>query len=357
MRKPKAQILNETSRQGTPKSVEKPPRKPAPKPTREPKAFAPENAVVTTSEALDNFNQTPATAILSERQKPRANWILRLALWAGGLLVSLGLALMVDRLIADLFARYEWLGWAGLAVLLIFVLTLTILAFREILALASLKNLDDLRHKSKQTLSSNMPDEGRHILARLQSLYAPRADLAHARQQLDRQSADLFDGADMVQLAEHTLMAPLDAKAKALTAASARRVAIVTAISPRALVDVAFVAYESIKLARAIAALYGARPGLFGAWKLSGAILSHLAITGGVALGDSVIQQLLGHGLAAKLSARLGEGLVNGLMSVRVGIAAMRVTRPLPYNRLKQPQVMDFMADLANITKGEVEKN
>lgn len=349
MRKPKAQTLDESPNEGASKSTKKPPHNAV----REPKAFSPENAIVTTSEALDNFSQEHATAILPEHQKPRTNWILRLALWTGGLLISLGMALMADRLIADLFARYDWLGWAGLAVLIIFIFTLLILAFREFLALASLKNLDDLRQKSTQTLSSNMPEEGRHILARLQSLYAPRADLAHARQQLDRQSLDLFDGADMVHLAEHTLMAPLDAKAKALTAASARRVAIVTAISPRALVDVAFVAYESIKLARAIASLYGARPGLFGAWKLSGAILSHLAITGGVALGDSIIQQLLGHGLAAKLSARLGEGLVNGLMSVRVGIAAMRVTRPLPYDRLKQPQVMDFMADLANITKSE----
>ncbi|VAW24215.1 hypothetical protein MNBD_ALPHA11-1330, partial [hydrothermal vent metagenome] len=66
-------------------------------------------------------------------------------------------------------------------------------------------------------------------------------------------------------------------------------------------------------------------------------------------LGDSVIQQMLGHGLAAKLSARLGEGLVNGLMSVRVGIAAIKTTRPLPFDQLKQPKVMDFMGDLAKI--------
>jgi putative membrane protein len=106
-----------------------------------------------------------------------------------------------------------------------------------------------------------------------------------------------------------------------------------------------------MRLARAIATLYGVRPGLFGSWRLFGAILSSLAVTGGVALGDSVIQQLLGQGLAARLSARLGEGLVNGLMTVRVGIAAMRVTRPLPFSALKQPMVMDFASDLAKIEK------
>jgi len=104
-----------------------------------------------------------------------------------------------------------------------------------------------------------------------------------------------------------------------------------------------------MKIVSAIAKLYGARPGLIGSWRLFGSILSHLAVTGGVALGDSVIQQLLGQGLAAKLSARLGEGLVNGLMTARVGIAAMRVTRPLPFEALKQPVVMDFAADLARL--------
>jgi putative membrane protein len=61
------------------------------------------------------------------------------------------------------------------------------------------------------------------------------------------------------------------------------------------------------------------------------------------------VEQLLGQGLEAKLSARLGEGVVNGLMTVRVGIAAMRVVRPLPFSAVKQPMVKDFIADLGKV--------
>jgi len=125
----------------------------------------------------------------------------------------------------------------------------------------------------------------------------------------------------------------------------------VTAISPRALVDIAYVAWESIRLGGAIARLYGARPGLWGTWRLFGAILSHLAVTGGLLLTDGVVEQLVGQGLAARLSQRLGEGVVNGLMTVRVGIAAMRVVRPLPYISQKAPQVRDFLPDLVNVLK------
>jgi putative membrane protein len=123
----------------------------------------------------------------------------------------------------------------------------------------------------------------------------------------------------------------------------------VTTVSPRALIDIAFVIFESVRLGGAIARLYGARPGLMGTWRLVGAILTHLAVTGGLVLTDGVVEQLVGQGLAAKLSARLGEGVVNGLMTVRVGIAAMRVVRPLPFSAVKSPVVKDFIPELGNV--------
>src|SRR5690606_21270868 len=181
------------------------------------------------------------------------------------------------------------------------------------------------------------------------AVYEPRADLARPRELLAGASRDIFDGSEHVRIAERTLMAPLDARARALTAASARRVALVTAVSPRALIDIAFVVFESIRLGADIARLYGARPGVFGTFRLLGAILTHLAVTGGLVLTDGVMEQLVGQGLAAKLSARLGEGIVNGLMTVRVGIAAMRVVRPLPFETQRQPLVRDFIPELAHV--------
>jgi putative membrane protein len=88
--------------------------------------------------------------------------------------------------------------------------------------------------------------------------------------------------------------------------------------------------------------------------RLVGTILAHLAVTGGLVLTDGVIEQLVGQGLATKLSARLGEGVVNGLMTVRVGIAAIRVVRPLPFSVQKSPVVTDFVGEL---TKLDIEKS
>jgi putative membrane protein len=74
-------------------------------------------------------------------------------------------------------------------------------------------------------------------------------------------------------------------------------------------------------------------------------VVSHLAMTGGLAVSDSLVQQMLGHGIAAKLSARLGEGLLNGLLTARLGLAAIDVIRPLPFAVLSRPTLTDLMSD------------
>jgi putative membrane protein len=75
-------------------------------------------------------------------------------------------------------------------------------------------------------------------------------------------------------------------------------------------------------------------------------VIAHLAITGGLAASDSLVQQMLGHGLAAKLSQKLGEGVLNGLLTARLGLAAIDVTRPLPFVALPRPALTDLAKDL-----------
>ncbi|MEQ1771752.1 MAG: TIGR01620 family protein [Devosia sp.] len=319
-------------------------------PLRGPRAFAaedvtdlPDNVV-----SLSDPDPAPETATVPIG---RMTWLARLLWTTGGLIVSLALGLAADRLIRDLFATYPALGWVGLGLVVLFGIALLGLIIREAAALSRLRSLDHLKLEATNALATDRLRDGQSVLGELTTIYAPRADLSGALARMASGQRQLFDGGELIRYGERSLMAPLDARARALTAASARRVALVTAVSPRALVDIAFVVWESIRLGGAIARLYGARPGLFGTWRLIGAILSHLAVTGGLVLTDGIIEQLVGQGLAARLSQRLGEGVVNGLMTVRVGIAAMRVVRPLPFTTEPQPMVKDFLPELANVLK------
>ncbi|HHX90382.1 MAG TPA: DUF697 domain-containing protein, partial [Paracoccus sp.] len=89
-----------------------------------------------------------------------------------------------------------------------------------------------------------------------------------------------------------------------------------------------------------------ARPGTLGFLRLARNVIAHLAITGALAAGDEFVHQMVGQGLAARLSAKLGEGIVNGMMTARIGIAAMETSRPLPFSAVKRPGLTDFLSVL-----------
>jgi putative membrane protein len=265
---------------------------------------------------------------------------------AVGGLVLLGLGLSVVRLIEDLFARSEGLGYLGLGFALAAALALTIVTVREALGLARLATIEHLHRRAAEVLLSDDRDASRAIVQELTKLAHQNPHLARARAALAGHAGDIIDGADMIRLAERELMTPLDQQARLLVSAAAQRVSIVTAVSPRALVDVLFVFAASLRLIRQLARLYGGRPGALGMIALMRHVIAHVAITGGMAASDSLIQQVLGHGIAAKLSQRLGEGVLNGLLTARLGLAAIDVTRPLPFTALPRPALADLAKDL-----------
>jgi putative membrane protein len=265
---------------------------------------------------------------------------------AVGGLVLLGLGLSVTQLVENLFARNEGLGFLGLGFALAAALALVIVAAREALGLARLATIEKLHLRAAAVLLSDDRTESRGIVQDLLKLAHQNPHLARPRAALQSHADDIIDGADMIRLAERELMTPLDQEARRLVSSAAQRVSIVTAVSPRALVDVLFVFVASLRLIRQLALLYGGRPGALGMISLMRHVIAHVAITGGMAASDSLIQQVLGHGLAAKLSQRLGEGVLNGLLTARLGLAAIDVTRPLPFTALPRPVLADLAKDL-----------
>ena len=262
--------------------------------------------------------------------------------WAAlSLLVSLGLSLWVDRLIEDLFGRSVALGWVGAVLAGLVVLALLAMAIREVVGVARQAQVAKLHAALAAAHATDDRDAARSGLAKLAAIYAHRSDTAAARAEVARTATEIIDGRDLIDIAEGTLMGALDARASREIADAAKRVSLVTAISPRAILDLVFVVAQLVRLIRRIAEIYSGRPGFFGFLRLAKSVGAHLAVTGGMAVGDSIVQQVVGHGIAAKLSARLGEGVLNGLLTTRVGLSAMAVCRPMPFSALKQPGVKD----------------
>jgi len=275
----------------------------------------------------------------------RAPWTVMFWMSSAGLLL-LATGLGIANLIEDLFNRAAWLGGAGAALAAIAVAALLVILTREALGLARLAAIEAMRDRAGAILISDDRAAGRALSRDLIALTRRMPRLARARARLESHLSDIIDGGDLVRLSERELMAPLDEEARRLVGAAAKRVSVVTAVSPRAAVDMFFVLVTALGLIRRLALLYGGRPGTLGLIKLLRYTVSHIALTGGMAASDSLIQQMIGHGLAAKLSARLGEGVLNGMLTARLGLAAIEATRPLPFAALRQPALNDIAGSL-----------
>ncbi|MGB5863477.1 MAG: TIGR01620 family protein [Sulfitobacter sp.] len=246
--------------------------------------------------------------------------------------------------VTDLMARYPVVG-TGMAVLLgVFLMVMALVALREVAAFGRLSRLDGLRHAAVQALAQDDLASARDVTDRLVQLYKGREDTRWGRERLAELRGDQFDAAGLLGLAEAEVLAPLDLAARREVEAAARQVATVTALVPIALADVFAALTSNLRMIRRIAEVYGGRSGFFGSWRLTRAVLSHLVATGAVAVGDDMLEPILGGSILGKLSRRFGEGVVNGALTARVGVAAMEVCRPLPFKAAQRPKVRSIIA-------------
>ena len=292
----------------------------------------------------ENIDAAERAIEIAQRRGILSRWRVSFAslVWSGlGGLVSLAIGLWVTRLVEDLFARAQSLGWIGVLFAALALAGALAIAAREGVAVAQQSRIAQLHADLAQARAADNRDAARALVTRMAALYEARPRMAAARAQVIEATRAIIDGRDLIDIAERALLRPLDARAQEEIAAAAKRVSMVTAISPRAILDLIFVVAQIVRLVRRIAEIYGGRPGLLGFFKLARSIGAHIAITGGMAVGDSLLQQVVGHGIASRISARLGEGVLNGLLTARVGLSALAVCRPAPFAAAKAPGVAD----------------
>ena len=267
------------------------------------------------------------------------NRVVRLFWGAVLALLAFIASLAAWEFVTGLLAATPVLGWVAAGLLAVVLGTLVVIALRELAAFSRLGVLDELRRAADHALSARDLPAARAVTDRLSSLYKPRPELRRAREAVATRRDEVFDAASLLDIAEAELLAPLDAAARTEVEAAARQVATVTALVPLALADVVAALTANIRMIRRIAEIYGGRSGTLGAWRLMRAVLTHLVATGAVAIGDDLIGSVAGGSVLSRVSRRFGEGVVNGALTARVGVAAMEVCRPLPFGAGRKPSV------------------
>ncbi|MEM7723730.1 MAG: TIGR01620 family protein [Pseudomonadota bacterium] len=258
-------------------------------------------------------------------------------------LIGFAASLAAWAFVTGLLTSNPILGWTATVLVGVFLVTLLLIALREAAAFSRLGRLDDLHRAAETALATDDLAAGRDVAKRIDALYRARPELRAGREALNTQREDIFGVNSLLALAETEIMAPLDRAAEAEVQAAARQVATVTALVPLALADVVAALTANLRMIRRIAEIYGGRSGTLGAWRLTRAVMTHLVATGAVAIGDDLIGSALGGSVLSKVSRRFGEGIVNGALTARVGVAAMEVCRPLPFGEGRRPSVTSLV--------------
>jgi len=273
--------------------------------------------------------------LATRRPSALARWFWRLFTALFTFVISFAAYDFILRLIE----RNAILGYVALALTGAFVAVLAAIALKELAAFARLKRIDTLHKAAAEAATRGDLHGAKAVTDRLLTLYAHRPEINWGKDRFNERKGEVFDADGLLGLAEVELLAPLDAAARREVEAAARQVATVTALVPLALADVFAALTSNLRMIRRIAEIYGGRSGTLGSWRVTKSVLTHLVATGAVAVGDDLIGTMAGGGVLSKVSRRFGEGVVNGALTARVGVAAIEVCRPLPFTKGTKPSV------------------
>jgi len=327
---------------------------------RRPRAFDPTDPALRTAPEVESPAAEAPTSSRARRGRqapkptsvrPTAGHLKRGIRWGSMLLsgiaglIALATTLWFTRYVEIALARQDWVGWIAFALLCLVGISALVLILREIIGMFRLARLGALRQEVTHALHDKDPAAERRAIGHLKRILSGRADMKWPLARFTEHERAVMTAGDLLSLADRELMMPLDQEARRTVLATAKRIGMVTAISPMPWIAMLYVMIENLRMLRAIAGLYGGRPGPLGALRLARLVVGHIIATGGVAFTDDLLGQFLGQDLLRRLSRRLGEGAFNGVLTARVGAAAVEVCRPLPFISAPPVRARDMLAE------------
>ncbi len=282
----------------------------------------------------DALATVPPEALVQDRKR---RWTWRLLLAGLGIGATALVAGLVDSAIAAA-GEGSVVGMLAAASAVLLGLALAGLVAGEIISLSRLRSRGQTRVLVEQATSTRDAVQSEKALAALIVIHEGRPALAWALARYREESADVPDAADKLVLYERLVMGPLDEACVAEIRTVARRAAVLTAFAPNPILDAVFVLWLNLSVVRRVARVQGLRPGAAASWALlRRTFLAMIAAGGMEAIGD--MAPAVAGGLVRTVARRVGEGAINGLLTIRIGVAALEACRPMPFAARERPSV------------------
>lgn len=314
-----------------------------------------ERFIPVTTETDKQHEEGEAEAVLNRALKPRRS------LW--GKIVRLGVAVLGISVVAqgvqwvhEAWIQQDWVALGACTAGGLIILAGVGSVATEWRRLYRLRQRADERDEARELMHSHGLGQGRAFCEKL----AAQAGLDNSHPALQRWQASLHEtqnDREVVELYARLVQPVLDAQARREISHSAAESALMIAVSPLALVDMAFIAWRNLRLVNRIAVLYGIELGYYSRIRLFRLVLLNMAFAGASELVREVGMDWMSQDLAARLSARAAQGIGAGLLTARLGIKTMELCRPLPWLDGDKPKLGDFRGELIGKLKNSMVKS
>ncbi|MFC0323212.1 YcjF family protein [Gallibacterium melopsittaci] len=340
------------------------------------KIFHPEDATQTDNETLHNKREFHSQTVVVDEQAYHTDSEVEndlhsalqrpLSWWQKGLLgttllFSVAVVAQAIQWLIDTWQQHQWINFA-FALVFSGIVALGLSAIiNEFRHLRQLKRLEQLQQRNKglqltpqtPTLSAK---EGTELTQQLIE-YMRISPHDPQYQQWQHYANQGYTASELLQLFSQEFLSPLDKQAQKMINKQAIEASLLVAISPLALVDMAFIAWRHLRLINKLANLYGVKLGYFSRIRLIKMVLFNIAFAGASEVIREIGMDWLSQDITAKLSARVAQGVGVGLLTARLGIKTLELCRPIPFTSQERPKLHTIHKLLLEEVKTVVKDN
>ncbi|WP_299018239.1 YcjF family protein [uncultured Photobacterium sp.] len=267
--------------------------------------------------------------------------------WFKGLLVA-GAVMTGWQTLDYVLTAYQsadWLalGWSTI-VAAVAATGITALG-RELVKLSRLKQRQSERDQAQQLLNADGIGQGKAFCMKLAKQSVIRDDHAEYDRWLQSLAATHNDR-EVLELYDQMVLSHQDKLARRLVTKYASEAAVMVAVSPLAVADMLLVAWRNFRFIEQVSAVYGVELGYWSRIKLVKLVLANMAVAGATEMIADTGMDMLSMDLAGRMSTRVAQGVGVGLLTGRLGLKAISLMRPLPWQSEQQPKLSEIRKDL-----------
>ncbi|WP_116473508.1 YcjF family protein [Zobellella maritima] len=262
----------------------------------------------------------------------------RYLLWWSGFGLTLGLLVLHSAIgLWQTWQQNQWLGAAWSLALGLLAMAALGSVVRELRLLRRLARVSRHRARAEQLLQQQGSGRARTFCEQLARETGLNNTDAYQGWQAGLTEHEL--DVEVLTLYSRQVLSVQDRQARSRVLKWSGEAAVMVAASPLAVVDMLLVLWRNLKMIEDITHCYGIRLGYWSRLRLIRQVLHHMLYVGVSEAAVDMGMDLLGLELAGRLSARAGQGVGAGLLTARLGLQAMDLCRPIPWQGDEKKQL------------------